>query len=299
LNLSHDTPVLITGVSGALGWALARRIRPECSLIGTYFSHECVPDGVAPAYMNLASAGSVDDVIKTHRPAVVVHAAAMTDPDACERAPEKARAVTFEGSARLAAQAARLGAKVIFISTDLVFDGARGNYEETDEARPLSVYGRAKLDAECAVLGVPGSVVIRSSLIYGRGSPASGTFFSGLYATLCAGGRMRLFTDQMRNPVLEDDLAGAVVLAIEQDLEGLYHVGGPEAISRLDFGRTACEVFGLDAHLLEPIRMSEFEYVADRPLDSTLNISRFASLTGFEPLGIRGGLMHLRSSLPD
>ena len=149
------------------------------------------------------------------------------------------------------------------------------------------------------MLEVARTAVIRSSLIYGWGSPASGTFFSGLYAALSAGDKMRLFTDQMRNPVLEDDLADAVVLAIEGDLEGLYHVGGPEAVSRFDFGSAACEVFGLDTGLIEPIRMSEFEYIAGRPLDSTLDISRFASATGFEPIALGPGLMRLKASLPD
>jgi dTDP-4-dehydrorhamnose reductase len=141
--------------------------------------------------------------------------------------------------------------------------------------------------------------VIRSSLIYGWGSPTSGTFLSGLYAALRSGEKMRLFTDQMRNPVLEDDLAEAVVLAICHDLEGIYHAGGPEAVSRLEFGQAACEAFGLDEGLLEPISMNEFEYVADRPLDSTLNISKLAGVTGFDPRTLKDGLSYLAGSLPD
>jgi len=299
LNLSPDTSLLITGASGALGWTLARRLAPRCRVTGTYFSHQRVPGGVAPVHLNLADPANVDEVIEAHHPQVIVHAAAMTNPDECEHDPGTATAVNVEGSARLAALAAGLGAKVIFISTDLVFDGARGAYAETDGARPLSLYGQTKLEAEGAVLDVAGAAVMRSSLIYGWGSPTSGTFLSGFYAALSAGDKMRLFTDQMRNPVLEDDLADAVILAIERDLEGLYHVGGPEAVSRFDFGSAACEVFGLDGDLIEPILMSEFEYVASRPLDSTLDISRFASATGFEPLGVAPGLIRLKASLPD
>ena len=299
MNLSPDTPLFITGASGALGWTLARRLASRCRVTGTYFSHPRVPGGVEPVRLNLADPASVDEVIETHRPQVIVHAAAMTNPDECERDPAAAAAVNLEGSARLAARAAGAGAKVVFISTDLVFDGSRGSYAETDETRPLSLYGKTKLEAEGAVLDVAGAAVIRSSLIYGWGSPASGTFFSGLFAALSAGDKMRLFTDQMRNPVLEDDLADAVVLAIERDLEGLYHVGGPEALSRFDFGSAACDVFGLDPGLIEPILMSEFEYVAGRPLDATLDISRFASAAGFEPVGVEPGLMRLKASLPD
>jgi dTDP-4-dehydrorhamnose reductase len=305
LNLSPDTSVFITGASGVLGWALARRLSGRCRVVGTHFSNKFVPDGVMPVRMDLADPASVDAAMETWSPHVIVHAAAMTDPDDCERDPAAAVALNLEGSARVAAHAARVGAKVVFISTDLVFDGMRGRYAEGDAARPLSTYGRTKLEAERVFLekpgtvGSPGAAVVRSSLIYGWGSPASGTFFSSLRAALASGRRMRLFTDQMRNPVLEDDIAAAVVLAIEHDLEGLYHVGGPDAVSRYEFGRAACDVFGLDPGLIEPITMSEFEYIAGRPLDSTLDISRFVSATGFAPLGIRDGLGRLKQAMPD
>jgi len=302
LSLSPDTSVLITGTSGALGWVLARRLSAACRVTGTYFSHECVPEGVAPMRMDLTDAASVAAALDTARPQVIVHAAAMTDPDACERDPAAATAVNVAGCARLVEHARRLGSKVVYISTDLVFDGVRGDYAEDDKARPLSVYGRSKLDAEGVVLrerrtGRP--AVIRSSLIYGWGSPASGTFFSAVHAALRAGGRMRLFTDQLRNPILEADIAAAVILVIERDLEGLYHAGGPESVSRLEFGKAVCDVFGFDERLLEPIAMQDFEYEAARPLDSTLNISRLAHAAGFAPRGLMEGLAHLRSSEPD
>jgi dTDP-4-dehydrorhamnose reductase len=299
LNLSPDTSVLITGASGALGWTLACRLAPRCAVTGTYCFHDNLPVGVAPARLDLAEPDGIDDLLTGLRPRLIIHAAAMTDPDACERDPAAARAVNLDATTHIAGCAAERGARLIFISTDLVFDGSGGGYAEGDPARPLSFYGRTKLEAESAALGVPGAAVIRTSLIYGWGSPASGTFFSGLHARLSAGERVRLFTDQMRNPVLVDDLAMALELAVEHDLEGLYHAGGPEAVSRYDFGVRMCEVFGLDMDLMQPILMREFEYVAGRPLDSTLDISRFRSATGFRPLGVSEGLRSLRASMPD
>ena len=330
LNVTSDTRILVTGGSGALGWVLAERLSRRCIVIGTYFSHDCVPAGVTSVRMDLASPASVEVVLKKHRPSVIVHAAAMTDPDACERDARTARSVNLDGSGLLAGLAAEMGAGLVFLSTDLVFDGARGHYRETDKPRPLSVYGETKLEAERLILrdsegrargagtdpaadegqttdagsaagearmtDAGHSAVIRSSLIYGWGSPVSGTFFSGLHATLGAGRSMRLFTDQMRNPVFESDLADAVTIAVERDLKGLFHVAGAEAVSRYDFGRVVCEVFGFDEGLLEPITMAEFEYVAGRPLDSTLDISRFIAATGFEPLGLREGLSQLKES---
>lgn len=305
MNLSSDTSILITGASGALGWVLARRLAGICAVTGTYLSHENVPEGVTPVRMDLKDPESVAMTMGTHRPDVVIHAAAMTNPDDCERDPVAAQAVNLYGSAALAERAGRLGCRVVYVSTDLVFDGKRGDYREHDEACPVSVYGRTKMDAERVFLELPGGsglprpAVIRSSLIYGWGGPASGTFLSGLVATLRSGSKMRLFTDQMRNPVLEDDIADAVVLAIGHDLEGIYHAGGPEQVSRLEFGKAVCEAFGLDEELLEPISMSDFEYIADRPLNSTLNISKLAGVTGFSPRKLKDGLSHLARTLPD
>jgi dTDP-4-dehydrorhamnose reductase len=255
--------------------------------------------------MDLGDPIGIARALEAEPPQVVVHAAAMTDPDGCERDPATALAVNQRGSAVVAEVACRLGSRSVYVSTDLVFDGKRGDYGEGDEACPVSLYGRTKMEAELAFLGltVCGGVarpaVIRSSLIYGWGSPESGTFFSGLHASLKRGASMRLFTDQMRNPILEDDLAEAVVLAIEHDLEGIYHAGGPEALSRLEFGRVVCEVFGFDLRLLQPISMGDFEYIAARPLDSTLNISKLADASGFRPRPIREGLVYLAASLPD
>jgi dTDP-4-dehydrorhamnose reductase len=298
LNLLPETRVLITGASGALGWALAARLSGHCRIAGTYCSHDCVPGGVEPVRMDLADPDGLDDAVRAVSPQVIVHTAAMTDPDACERDPALARAVNLEGSLRLAGLAATMGARPVFISTDLVFDGMRGGYREADEAEPLSVYGRTKLEAERGFLGVAGAAVMRSSLIYGWGSPTSGTFFTGLYAALKEGSGMRLFTDQLRNPVSVEDLAVAVMAVIERDLSGLYHVGGPDVVSRLEFGAAVCRVFGFDESRLEPISMKDFEYVARRPVNSTLDVSRFAAAAGWRPRRLVEGLESLMADRP-
>jgi len=298
LDLSPDTSVLVTGASGALGWSLVRYLAPKCRVTGTYLLHESVPEGAVAMRMDLADPRSIDSVLASCRPAVIVHAAAMADPDRCEREPDRARAVNVTGSRRIARHASGNGAALILISTDLVFDGKGGDYEEEDEACPLSIYGATKLAAERDVLAENGeAAVIRSSLIYGWGSPASGTFFTGFHSSMSSGERMRLFTDQIRNPVLIDDLVRAISLAVELDLRGLYHVGGDEALSRFEFGEAVCDVFGFERQLLEPICMEDFEYLAARPLNCTLNTGRFRAATGFNPRCLRDGLLRLRKAM--
>jgi dTDP-4-dehydrorhamnose reductase len=107
---------------------------------------------------------------------------------------------------------------------------------------------------------------------------------------------MQLFTDQMRNPIFVDDLVAAVTKAIEKDLTGIYHIGGPEVVNRYEFGRMVTQIFGYDEDLLVPIKMRDFSYDAKRPLDSTLNTDKFRKATRFVPVGLREGLTRAKNS---
>jgi dTDP-4-dehydrorhamnose reductase len=264
-------------------------------VVAGFCSNPCVPEGVRALKIDLSDGVSTEEQLAQCSPDVIVHLAALTDPDRCETSQESATRVNLEASVEIARFAGRHGCKMVFASTDLVFDGAKGGYTETDEAHPLSIYGTTKLRAEQAVLeACPDAFVFRSSLVYGWGSPVSGTFLSTMVDRLGQGQSMQLFVDQKRNPILVDDLASAVVTAIEQDISGLHHTGGPDVVTRYEFGRLVCEGFGYAEDLLVPIEMRDFAYVAPRPLDSTLDSGKFISATGFRALSLREGLARLR-----
>ena len=291
--------VLVTGASGSLGWVLASTPGQEAEVVAAYHSHPYHPEGTRGARLDLEDPCSIKAFLEEYRPRTIFHLAAITNPDQCEKDPVRARRVNLEATRELAQWAGSQGAKLVFASTDLVFDGRKGDYSEDDVPVPLNVYGRTKLEAEKAVLkACPGGVVVRSSLIYGIGGPKGRTFLSRLLGALSRGERMRLFIDQKRSPVLLEDLAGAMVTAVRRGLTGIYHVAGSEAITRFDFGAMVCEIFGFDRRLLVPIRMADFEYEAPRPLDSSLNISRFKKAVGFEPTPIARALADLKRRLP-
>lgn len=245
-------------------------------------------------HLDLGDMRAIERLFDIYKPDVVIHLAAITDPDRCEEDRARALRVNFEATEKLARLSVATGAQLIFASTDLVFDGARGDYTETDEAQPLGTYGMSKLRAEHVVLRTcPRAFVFRSSLIYGFGSPTGSTFLTSVIENLEAGKPVKLFTDQIRNPILIDDLTEAVIRAIGLDLAGLFHVAGPEAVSRLDFGRLVCREFGFDQGLLRPIAMEDFGYTARRPLNSTLSTAKFTAATGFTPMGVAEGLRKL------
>jgi len=297
MKISSRTRVLVTGASGSLGWVLSGALASRCKVTGTYCSHQLVPDGVEGLELDLAGdPGCIGGVVASVKPDIIVHAAAVTDPDLCEHDVKTAFRVNFEATHELALAAAQRGARLVYLSTDLVFDGRRGNYSESDQPRPLSVYGMSKLRGEeGALTACPGALVARSTLIYGFGSPSSKTFLSKLLEVFCDGRRMQLFTDQRRNPILVEDLAEAIVCALKKDLTGIYHVGGSECASRYDFGKVVCRVFGFDEDLLVPVTMEDAVFPARRPQDATLNIARLVEATGFTPSGLLEGLTRARS----
>jgi dTDP-4-dehydrorhamnose reductase len=298
LKLAPTTRVFVTGASGSLGWTLCRLLSSKCRIAGTYFRHPRVPESTVGVKLDLADLPSISATLDHFKPEVIFHAAAITDPDRCEENPGLAFAVNSDATRELASVALRLGSRLIFVSTDLVFDGEKGGYTETDPARPLSVYGASKLRAEQATLERGAFVVIRSSLVYGFGSPVSRTFLGWMLSKLGRNEPIEVFADQKRNPVLVDDLAEAAVAAVEGDLVGLYHVGGPETMSRLEFGRQVCGVFGFGEALLRPTSMADFGFKAKRPVDSSLSTEKFTSATGFVFCPLRNALEQLKLDCP-
>jgi dTDP-4-dehydrorhamnose reductase len=293
-----SSATLVTGASGSLGWVLASMMANKTAVISAHHTHASCPDGTTGVRLNLEDPDDIRALLDAYGPQTIFHLAAVTNPDECERAPDLARRVNVEATRELARWAGAAGAKMVFASSDLVFDGASGNYSEEDAPVPLGVYGRTKVDAEDAVLGLcPGALVIRGSLFYGMGGPVGKTFLSTLLDTLSSGRRMRLFTDQKRNPILLEDLAGVMIRAVESDLGGLFHVAGGEVLTRYEFGEAVCEVFGFDKGLLVPIRMADFEYEAPRPADSSLSISKIKAATGFEPTPVGRALAEIKSRL--
>lgn len=292
--------VLITGISGNLGWTLARVLACDFQIFGTFFIDEVKIDRVECIQFDLRQIRLISPLVSEINPDVVIHLAAITDPDLCERNPEDAFVVNRDATAEIAAASERIGARLIFASTDLVFDGRKGNYTEKDSPNPLSIYGHSKLEAERFVFSISkDALVLRSSLIYGLGSPNRRSFFKSMLENLSHGKPVRVFKDQWRNPILVDDLANAILVAIEKGIKGLYHIGGPDTVSRYEFALSVCEQFGYQKNLLLPIAMDDCPLIAKRPRNSTLDCSVFISDTGFRPSSLSGGLKYIASVMRD
>lgn len=266
---------LVTGATGLLGGYLLRHLRGE-SVVAWSGSRQTDVLGVPLVRVDLADPAAVATAFRTAVPDAVIHAAAVARVDECRRDPEKARRVNVDGSRLLAKLAA--GARLVFVSTDLVFDGERGQYREDDAPNPLTVYGRTKADAESAVLAFPHTTAARLSLLYGPCLTGRTSFFDRMVEALHHGRPLPLFADEWRTPLDLTTAATALVELARSDFTGLLHVGGPERLSRLEMGRQLAEVLGVSGESIVVTGRHDVPGDEPRPADTSLDSSRWRGL---------------------
>jgi dTDP-4-dehydrorhamnose reductase len=261
-------PLLVTGASGYLGRALLASSEPP--VIATRLS-SAEAAGPAPEWLRLdvRDAAAVDDIFERVRPGAVIHTAyRQQGPDAWD--------TNVAGSANVAAAAARTGARLVHVSTDVVFDGTGSRpYREEDDPNPVADYGRSKLEAEREVLAAhPDALVVRTSLMVGGAEP--GPQERSVLDAARGESEIEFFEDEWRSPVLVGDLAAALVELSQRPESGLLHVAGPEAASRYDLACTIATAHGLPLDSLRRGRLAGSGL--ERPAYCVLDSSRARTL---------------------
>jgi len=279
------TGFLVTGAGGALGSVLMRELTRARRPVEGIAS----PDGPLPLHgvawrADLRDPRTYSERVRTLAPEVIVHLGAVSRPADAYRDPARARKVNVESTGVLLGLAAAVGARFVYASTDLVFSGEEPPYDEEDPARPVSLYGRTKLEAESHVLAYPRGLVLRLPLLYGFPAAARApTFFETVLERLRAGRSVKLFADEFRTPIWLEDAARACVRISATDLRGVMHLGGPERLSRLEMGERIAAAVGAPAHLLEAGSQAESGSHESRARDVSLNSSRYMAAFGESP----------------
>jgi dTDP-4-dehydrorhamnose reductase len=274
--------LLVTGASGFLGWNLCRSAARGRQVFGTVFSHGVKIPGVQILRKDLTDTGDLETLFREVRPDGVIHTAAVSDADFCQGRAAETRGINAESPVRLAAFCAERGIPYVFTSSDLVFDGRRAPYAETDPVSPISVYGEQKVFAEEGVLDrYPSAAVCRLPLMFGPSGPVAKNFLQTMVEAMEKGQVLNLFTDEFRTPVGVETAVSGLFLALEK-ARGLIHLGGAERISRYDFGRLAANVLGIEDPRLVPCLRGEVRSPAPRPGDVSLDIGKARAL-GYRP----------------
>jgi len=259
--------LLVTGASGFLGAELCLRAAAAgWDVVGTYLTR--TPGRVDATRLDVRDAGAVASVVAGARPAAVVHTAYRQEGDA-------AAAVNVDGAAHVASAARAAGARLVHLSTDVVFGGDRGRpLREDDPPDPMTAYGETKARAEAAVgREHPDAVLVRTSLLY-RGPGRELSKHEQLAVEAARGERdVRFFDDEVRSPAQVGDVAAAILELIDVDVRGPLHVAGADPLTRLEFARLAAAAHGED-----PARLAAGSRPAGRPGDCALDCSRAAAL---------------------
>jgi dTDP-4-dehydrorhamnose reductase len=230
-----------------------------------------------------------DQLMAAASPDVVVHCAALSSRVECEAEPAFARRVNVEATRRLAEACAERNAVLIYISTDLVFDGKEAPYNENDPVSPASVYAETKVEAEAAVLeACPQSYILRTALMYGiTADDTPGSFLSWNVGTPRRGEAVQLYSNQFRMPLYAPDVAHVItgLLAVRPPY-GIYHCAGPERLSRFEIGMEIAQHFELRTELMEETSLDEID-------DTSLVTSKVVAVTGVQFTSLETGLTEI------
>jgi len=271
--------ILVTGANGLLGLRLLPLLKmlPDVSVFGAGLGDGTpCPSSMPWIEMDLSKDDTVAEAFRRAAPWGVIHAAAMTDVDGCESKVAEAMAVNRDGTARVARECAAAGARMVYVSTEYVFDGQDGPYTEDDDPRPISVYGKSKYLGELAAAeALDDMVVARTTVLFGnRESP---NFVSWLIGELEARRPVSIVDDQVGSPTFADNLASMLLALLFSDRRGFYNTVGADILDRCTFARLAASIFGLDVALVRPITTAQLGAAAPRPLRSGLVMDKFKS----------------------
>ena len=283
--------IFITGGSGLFGSKVAEIAQARGDEVFSGYAHNLPEYGRAVKF-DLLDEESISELIGRIEPEVIIHSAALTDVDRCERERELAYKMNVEGTRAIARASKKAASFLIYISTDYVFDGLCGMYREDDRPNPVSYYGYSKLLGEQFCRGC----IARTCVIYGS-RPASGkvNFALWLLSSLNSGKEVRVVTDQFITPTLNTNLARMVLEAADRRLCGVYNLAGATRISRYDYALELAREFDLDTNLILPSRMEDMSsWVARRPIDSSLDTSKARAELMEEPLPLNEALRTLR-----
>jgi dTDP-4-dehydrorhamnose reductase len=289
--------ILITGVSGFLGWNLYQYLKITNRLLGTFGRHCPDDDGGDFVHLDIRETAEVNRLCRSFSPDIIIHTAAITSPAECMENKNLALEINVSGTENIARAAEEDNSRLIFISTDRVFSGEKGDYRETDPTGPRGHYGETKLAGEEIVTGIAFDyIILRLPLMYGPPSPFSSSFLGFMLDGFRNNKSLELFQDQFRTPLYVEDAGCGIELLLDRpELTGVYHLGGSERINRSDFGYRMAAIFGFDPSVIRPTLMSEKPGNPPTPADATLNSNKFFQATGFRGRKITEGLKSLKS----
>jgi dTDP-4-dehydrorhamnose reductase len=287
---THRVRILITGSNGLLGQKLVERCKKHqinflATSKGENRNSDCDPNDYQE--MDITSADEIAYVFTNFKPTHVIHTAAITNVDYCELHPEECKKVNTDAVQLLFEASKKMNSHFQLLSTDFVFDGEKGNYNENDKVNPLSHYAQRKVDAENLLLNdgdYNNWSIVRTIIVYGTGNNLSrSNLISWTISALKKNEQLKVVDDQFRAPTWASDLAYACIEICSRNKKGIYHISGPETFSILEIAQKVADFFNLPKENIQKISSSELNQPAKRPPITGFDLTKATEELNYHP----------------
>ena len=285
---------LIIGGSGLVGRVLITRINDIAKVYATYNFNEINLDGAKFYQLDIQDKKRVNELVKEIQPDTVINAAAKRNTRYCENNPDEAYKINVEGTKNIVDACKTINAKLVFFSSDQVFDGTKGRYSEEDELSPLNTYGKQKAMAEEIITdNLENWLILRASHIYAW-SPGSDNFISWVIDELKSGREIQISYDQFVTPIHVENFVDIVIKLLERDRRGIYHVGEGECLTKYEFVKRIKETFRFDEAIIKPISSEALNQDTVRPKNNCLDLTKIQGELDFSKYSIVNGLQTMK-----
>jgi len=272
---------LVTGSAGLVGQQVVKYLSKSNQVFSCY--NESKPEYGDSVKMDLKNYEMISSVLTEIKPDVVIHLGAMTGVDLCEKEKTSASEINTKATEIIAKECSKLNSFLVYVSTDYVFDGNFGMYKEDDVANPLGFYGKSKLEGEKAVQNFSTNwCIARTSTPFGL-HPTKKSFPMWVIENLQKQKQIDVLIDQFTSPTYIPNLSRMLIEISERRITGIIHAAGASKISRYQMASMVSDKLNLDDTLLKQISMNKMKWVAQRPKDSSLDVSRASSILNEKP----------------
>jgi|TARA_B100000586_G_scaffold260606_1_gene227053 dTDP-4-dehydrorhamnose reductase len=262
--------ILILGGSGLLGKKLVEKASDSFEVISTFNNHKIEHSKSRTIRIKLPDEiFNLKSLIFNEKPNLIINTIANTNIDYCEQHKTETYLLHVEMNKQIFKLCEDIASKFIFISSDYVFDGKKGDYMEYDKTSPVNYYGETKAIAESIILQNPTNTVLRSSLIYDWDPQVR--FLNYVVDKLRKNENIQAYDDFLTAPIFLEDLVGSIIKAVKKDASGIYNLAGPSCVTRMDFALAIARKFNFDKNLIEPVSVKSLDLIAERPRNSSLN----------------------------
>lgn len=287
--------LLITGANGLLGSNLSLTAQKDFLVWLTDLEASKWWNSRNVIDLNITDKKKVVQIIESIKPKLIIHCAALTNVDYCEEYPNEAFKINFEGTRNIVIASNKAKAKLIYISTDSVFNGENGNYSENDNPSPINEYAKSKLLGEKVIQEETDNYIIIRTNLFGWNKLPKESLAEWIIFSLKSGKKIKGFTDVIFSPLLVNNLSEIILELVKRKLTGIYHLGAHDQLTKNEFAIHLAKQFGLNQKKIEPASSRTINFKAARPLNTSLNVAKIESILNKPMPTIRSGIKNFHN----